>query len=38
MARPAPKTQDAYLYDMLEAARLVGLYLSAILILPAISE
>lgn len=30
MAKPAPKSQDAYLYDMLEAARLIHRYMAGI--------
>lgn len=30
MAKPAPKKQDAYLYDMLEAARLIHGYMAGV--------
>ena len=30
MAKPAPKSQDAYLHDMLEAARLIRSYVAGI--------
>ena len=30
MAKPAPKSQDAYLHDMLEAARLIQRYMVGI--------
>lgn len=30
MAKPAPKTQDAYLHDMLEAAQLIRGYLTGV--------
>lgn len=30
MARPAPKTQDAYLHDILEAARLIHGYMAGV--------
>ena len=30
MAKPAPKSQDAYLHDMLEAARLIRSYMAGI--------
>lgn len=30
MAKPAPKTQDAYLHDMLEAARLIHGYMAGV--------
>ena len=30
MAKPAPKSQDAYLYDMLEAARLIHGYMAGV--------
>src|SRR5579859_736248 len=30
MSKPAPKTQDAYLHDMLEAARLIKAYLAGV--------
>ena len=30
MAKPAPKTQDAYLHDMLEAARLIHGYVAGV--------
>lgn len=30
MAKPAPKSQDAYLHDMLEAARLIQRYMAGV--------
>jgi uncharacterized protein with HEPN domain len=30
MAKPAPKSQDAYLHDMLEAARLIRSYVAGV--------
>ncbi|MDD3179484.1 MAG: DUF86 domain-containing protein [Opitutaceae bacterium] len=30
MAKPAPKTQDAYLHDMLEAVRLIHSYMAGV--------